>query len=260
MNAVVWWPQKGYRVYLGSLILAYHISKGYFSIEQWFSFFVVCGYHWLNHWWIRNYIVQLIISLNIINVLMIVNLRLRVTLTGVLKLPMMLLAQMVLWTAKLHTSLEFIGSSKEHVAEDISILVGCWLTQVPQFDSMRYWRVEQSGCIEFQLNVSWFDVTCVNWISFGGGRGSIMWGAIQGMIRNRNSSLSLSLSALRVVKFIRAACVYASTCFYTVYKAITCYRNCCRIDDIEDTCIRAVHTLHRPPNQSRSRAIGDVHL
>ena len=56
---------------------------------------------------------------------MIVNLRLRVTLTGVLKLPMMLLVQMVLRTAKLHISLEFIGSLKEHVAEDFSILFGC---------------------------------------------------------------------------------------------------------------------------------------
>ena len=69
----------------------------------------------MNHWRIRNYNT---VSNNNINALMIVNLRFRVTLTGVLKLPMMLSAQMVLRTAKLHTSLEFIGSSNEHVAED----------------------------------------------------------------------------------------------------------------------------------------------
>ena len=57
-----------------------------------------------------------------INIIKIVNLHFRVTLTGVLKLPMMLLAQMVLRMVKLHTSLESIGSSKEHVAEGISIV------------------------------------------------------------------------------------------------------------------------------------------
>ena len=31
--------------YIGSVILAYHISKGYFSVDQQLSFFVVCGYH-----------------------------------------------------------------------------------------------------------------------------------------------------------------------------------------------------------------------
>ena len=54
---------------------------------------------------------------------MMVNLRFRVALTGVLKLPTILSAQMVLRTAKLHIPLEFTGSSKEHVAEDITSIV-----------------------------------------------------------------------------------------------------------------------------------------
>ena len=181
---------------------------------------------------------------------MIVNLRFRVTLTGVLKLPMMLLAQIVLWTAKLHTviSLEFVGSSKEHVAEESIV---DW--QVPQFDSMLYWRVEQPACTELQLNVSRFGVTCVNWTSFGGGRGSIMWGEIQGIIWNRNLSLSLfpflSLSQLwEYWNLLELHVFKQAPVLYSIYRAITCYRNCCWIDDIEDSCIRAVHTLHRPPN------------
>ena len=52
---------------------------------------------------------------------MVIDLRFRVTLRGLLRLPVMLL-QMVLRIAKLHMSLEFTGNSNEHKAEEISIV------------------------------------------------------------------------------------------------------------------------------------------
>ena len=52
---------------------------------------------------------------------MVINLRFRVTIRGLLRLPV-LLSQMVLRMAKLHILLEFTGNSNEHKAEEVSIV------------------------------------------------------------------------------------------------------------------------------------------
>ena len=96
----------------------------------------------------------------------------KVTSSGALGIPDML-AQTTLCTLNEHCVT--LSSADDKVMEHATevAVTAVVLTQLPQFDVILYWNVEQSESTDVQLNTSCSELVPTNRTIVGGGRGSI---------------------------------------------------------------------------------------